>query len=269
MQTEVTSQDLQQSPGVFGRTLAKVALYFYYTASPALLNPLHYLRAWSRQRGEAKIRSIDDGALYAYLRDIVEKSGSTGCDFSDYWTIYSTLQELQPKAVLECGSGVSSVVFAYYAAQHANDGAAPKVVSVEESEHYHQNIVSIFPAELKPHIEFVRRDRVEALYGERRGCYYRDVPELQYEFVFIDGPVDRRVFLDKSLPKCFNADFINVVRRVDHPVSALLDQRIFTLRALRALIRSRDISYLPTRSMAFLSNITRRDLVDVDVVELD
>ncbi len=255
--------------GILGKGANRLSSFLYYQAKPGFLNPINFMRVLNRRRSEKLIRQVDGGKLYGLINKTMEASPSTGCDYSDYWMIYSTLVRVRPKCVLECGSGVSSVVFAYYAASVAGSEHETQIISVEENLHYHESIIAIFPDELSSNITFMQRDRVEARYGTQQGCYYRDLPDLKFDFIFIDGPTDRRVWSDKSFPKCFNADFLNIVRKSDHPVSALLDQRIFTLRALRSLISGDRITYLPTRAMAFISGVTRRDLVEVEILELD
>ena len=44
--------------------------------------------------------------LQAYLAE----SPSTGCSYSDYLLLYKYIREKKPKHVLECGTGVSTVV---------------------------------------------------------------------------------------------------------------------------------------------------------------
>ena len=53
-----------------------------------------------------------DNELWRRLTDYLHKSSSTGCNYSDYGAIYKHVLENKPKEILECGTGVSTIVMA-------------------------------------------------------------------------------------------------------------------------------------------------------------
>jgi hypothetical protein len=120
--------------------------------------------------------------------------------------------------------------------------------------------VGIFPEELTDFAEFVRSDRVERWYGDYRrypGCHYAAVPSYPYDFVFIDGPTERRT---PDAPKCFDADFIDVLLASDRKVCGLLDQRISTYWTFRELIPGARVRYHPIEKLTRIAEADRSAL---------
>ena len=86
------------------------------------------------------------------------------------------------------------------------------------------------------------------MFGDHLGCFYESVPDHEYDFIYIDGPTDRKELYNKNSPKCFNADLLMV--RKSKNFLAVLDQRIWTLRALRALAPESQFQYYPIGKFA-------------------
>ena len=97
---------------LFNKALLKIQVYLYYTAKPNLLNPIFYMRLIRESYSEYRIKKIDNGQLHEHLTTTIAKSKSTGCEYSDYLTIWNALNKSKPKNILECGSGISSVLSA-------------------------------------------------------------------------------------------------------------------------------------------------------------
>lgn len=75
---------LSKIPGLIFK---KFMVYFYFTVKPKVFNPITYFRRWCDQYSKKELMAINNGELYKYLLDTINKSGSTGCEFSDYLTI--------------------------------------------------------------------------------------------------------------------------------------------------------------------------------------
>ena len=58
----------------------------------------------------------------------IEKSESTGCEYSDYYFLYNSLVNGNFKYILELGSGITSIVFAVAAFELKKRGIPPPVI---------------------------------------------------------------------------------------------------------------------------------------------
>ena len=238
----------------------RISLYFYYTAKPAFLNPIFYLRKRRERNSIKELKKIDNGRLLSYINLLISESKSTGCEYSDYYSLWQVLNEKKPNLILECGSGISTVVFGYYSLKESNSENQIKIISLEEQKKYYDNINKIYPKDLKQNVEFLLRDRKEKLYDGNLGSYYDDIPDLNYDFIYVDGPVDRKVFNDKKHPKTFNADLINILLKGGCKINAALDQRIHTYRVYRKLLTKSKVKYSVVKKLTFLNDLTINDV---------
>ena len=236
--------------------LNRISVYFYYTAKPDFLNPIFYLRRLRERNSIKELKKIDNGKLLSYIDLLISESKSTGCEYSDYYSLWQVLNEKKPNLILECGAGISTVVFGYYSLKESNSENQIKIISLEEHKMYYDNINKIFPKDLKQNVKFLLRDRKEKLYNGHLGSYYDDIPDLNYDFIYVDGPVDRKVFNDKKYPKTFNADLINVLLKGDCTINAALDQRIHTYRIYRKLLTKKKVKYNVVKKLTFLNDLT-------------
>jgi hypothetical protein len=237
----------------------RCALYFYYTAKPHSINPIHHMRLHYQGAAIACLRSKHT-ELFRELIKFIAASDSTGCEFGDYLELYNTIRWLKPRYALECGSGVSSLVIAYALRENsAEAGRSGKLISLEENPTFHEQVKAIFPAWLNEYVEFVLSPRCEKQYGPYWGSFYENIPEHEYDFMFIDGPTVQR---DRTSHVCFNSDIINVLlaSRNNQRIDALIDQRIGTYRNLRRLIPGARIRYHPVKKLTRIHGATKASL---------
>ena len=97
-----------------------------------------------------------------------------------------------------------------------------------------------------------------------RGMRYRDVPERDYDFVFIDGPHPRAPS-DGSISCDF--DFIYQVLRAknNRPLRAMIDRRTTTGLAIQALFGRDKVRYDYIGELGFVGPCRRSDLTDAAV----
>ena len=89
------------------------------------------------------------GALPRLLSTYLSKTESTGCSWSDYATLHRRIRTLRPREVLECGTGVSTVVITYALAENAREGSEPgRVTSMEDHQGWYEMASELFPASL-------------------------------------------------------------------------------------------------------------------------
>ena len=69
------------------------------------------LRKLSELRARHKLQC--NTALWNALQDYLKATKSTGCGVSDYCALYYEIRKKKPIEVLECGTGVSTLVIAH------------------------------------------------------------------------------------------------------------------------------------------------------------
>lgn len=248
--------------GKIKNLIKKLLIYFYYTGKPKSINPISYLRNFINNNAEEKIKNINNGELYRFLSQTRSRSGSTGCEFIDYYTIWENLNKYKPSIILECGSGISTVVFAYYVHSQKKDGKDIKLISMESEKDWHKQVIEIFPSDLINYVTFKCSKRKETQYNGLLGAHYEEIPNLNYDFIFIDGPGLRKIFNDKLSPKCFNSDVINLLMNNSQmTISGLIDQRIDTVWKLKKLIPNGDIQYNVFKKCTFLKDLKQGQLL--------
>ena len=178
------------------------------------------------------------------------------------------MNKVAPRHILECGSGVSTVVFGYFAFKQNERGIRTEVISMESEPSWHEQIKSVFPPELRDNVQLWFSPRVESKYNGILGSHYEEVPDLDYEFMFIDGPGLRKVFKDRSYPKCFNSDLVNLLVQNNHcSVTGLIDQRIDTMRKIKRLIPLGNIKYKVFRKQTVFQRLRNDQLVsDLEII---
>lgn len=211
---------------VFQFIRRRVLNYFVFTAKPTGLAPLATARR--RWQAEARRRLEEDKDFIEMLTQVRQKSLSTGSDFGDYPELRDTVERLQPRYVLECGSGISTAVIAFSMwRNHQKIGHKGKVVSMDESEKYSENARESLPQFLEDYVEFHHSPPKESAYSKEdfiaRGVRYESWPLYPYSFSYIDGPQERR---GPAAMKCFDADILHVALLAKSAVVGMIDQRV-------------------------------------------
>lgn len=84
---------------------------------------LALLRYVAERRGENLFRT--NKGLWDTLQDYLKKSGSTGCSYMLYAELYKYVRKFKPCEILECGTGISTVVLAYALMENGRDSENP------------------------------------------------------------------------------------------------------------------------------------------------
>lgn len=227
--------------------ITRAAVYFYYTAKPRSISPI----AWSRSLWDVwGKRQLGSGApdLLRLIEQMTARSSSTGCGYGDYWSLYKNMIQRKPLRVVECGAGISPVVIAYAMRKNGGKGS---FVSLEQARVYYDNIVDIFPAELRAYVDLVLSEPVEVQIGNVLGVRYQYQSPEPIDFMYIDGPSLRTQFgKKKPTQKAINADVFFVPK--GERFAAILDQRIATMWALKARLSGHDIRYNVVKRQTFI-----------------
>ena len=94
--------------------------------------------------------------LWQILDEYCQRSNSTGCSFTDYWQLYSLVRRMRPAEILECGTGVSTVVMAVALRDNERRYGEPgRITSMEDGIHWFEHAKDILPKELEPYVDLV------------------------------------------------------------------------------------------------------------------
>jgi len=206
---------------------------------------------------EARLRSKTDlwaAAITAYSKG----SDTTGASMSDYLTLYEQVRRYRPKEVLEFGTGLSTVVLAQALKANERDGTPKgRVTSMEEDAGWHQKACEMLPDDVAGIVEIIHSPKVDGIYKIFRGVQYQEVPDRPYEFVFSDGP-ERHSLVNGD--KLFDLDLIQIVRRSETPVRAVVDNHYLTFYVLQKVFGTELARYSVKHRLMFVGPVTKHDV---------
>lgn len=200
-------------------------------------------------------------ALWQELQHYLEKTKSTGCGYIDYACLYQAIRTQKPTNVLECGTGVSTLIIAHALMENEREtGIKGQVTSMEEHDEWLQMSMSLLPAQYRQYVEFRLSGIVEDKYSLFRGIRYESIPQKEYDFVFVDGPKYRA---PSDGMATFDFDFIYILSRSDKPVSGLVDKRLSTVFVLQQLLGPEKVTYSVIKGLGFVSPCSKADLGNI------
>lgn len=215
------------------------------------------LKKRKRLERESRERLMANSNVWGLLQEYLAKTKSTGCSYTDYRTLYDYVRQHKPAEVLECGTGVSTIIIAAALLENAKDGVPGRVTSLEDQEKYFELAQQLLPESVSPVVNLCLRPKKEYAISFYRGVGYEDLPPLPYDFVFIDGP-------DYDTPgdghKTFDFDFLNVLMNSTKPVSAILDGRLSTAYVFQKILGEEKVRYDPITQQSFIGPCSKSDI---------
>jgi hypothetical protein len=213
---------------------------------------------WSVTERFYKIKLKSHPELWAGIESYRAASKSTGAKYATLYSIYQTIMETKPRALVECGTGLTTVVMceAILDLKKSDPSYNPSFVSLESEEFYWEHAIGLLPEKYKNLVEIKLSGLVEDVYSMFRGVRYEYIPPGPYDFVFIDGPSYKT---DKGGPS-FCYDLLHYIQNSDTPVYAVIDTRISTLYVLQKLLGKRLVSYSGFTRVGKVHGATKRDL---------
>jgi hypothetical protein len=181
-------------------------------------------------------------------------SNSTGASPHDYATLYRAIHKLQPRTVLECGTGKTTYVLA--AALKALGGAV-RLVSMDDVEQWHLHAKESFPFREFPFVEMHYSPKAVWGFSLFQGTVYSELPSAPYDLVFVDGP---SAHID--VQPCPNMDFVRLVSESDRPIPAIVDLRKLTLMAYAILFPGK--VHFTKGGIGVVEPVSRADLAIAD-----
>jgi hypothetical protein len=170
------------------------------------------------------------------------------------------MRKHKPKEILECGTGVSTIVMAYALKENQQEGFnKARITSMEEREDYYKMAMTLLPGEYRNTVEIFLSPTEETGYSLFRGMKYKNIPGRKYDFVFVDGPL---YLNQKDSFYTFDADFIEIVKNADWPIDAIVDKRVSTCFILQKVLGTKKVKYDALRHLGFCHHCTAGDLKD-------
>lgn len=218
---------------------------------------LNYLRKYQRYKARKELRKIPE--LWDLINDYLKKTGSTGISWVDYNELYKAVRRVKPKSVLELGQGSSTMVIAFALRENEKEGYPGKITAMEELEKYLLMGQNLLPDALKPFVNYALSPRVDFEYEIFRGVRYSEVPDIDFDFVFVDGPLHTS---PKDGQFCFDADLIYILQRPvqSSPISGLVDFRLSSSYVFQKLLGKEKVKFNMVKELAFIELVESKDL---------
>jgi len=196
--------------------------------------------------------------LWTALQNYLMKTESTGCGYIDYACLYKTIRESKPFEVLECGTGVSTLIIAHALMENEREtGIAGHVTSMEEHAEWFHMSKKLLPLEYNKYVSFELSETIEDRYSIFRGVRYAAIPDKAYDFVFVDGP---KYESPEDGGATFDFDYLHVLRSSDKPVGCLIDKRLSTVFVLQQILGSDKVQYSAIAGLGNVQPCTKSDL---------
>lgn len=183
-------------------------------------------RASRRADAAAEKQLHQNQSLWQELQAYLAKTESTGCSYAVYASLYDYVRKHRPRQILECGTGVSTLILAQAVLDNeAEDGVKGHITSMEDGTHWHRLASQLLPELYRPVVDIVLSPKVEDHYSLFHGVRYEELPELEYDMVFVDGPDPRTA---EGIIVC-NLDYLKVVENSKKPVPAFVQGRLINV----------------------------------------
>lgn len=154
------------------------------------------------------------------VNEYKKRLNTTGCGYFDYAVLHEYIRKFKPQYFLELGPGISTHVIADAMKRFCYDkyNGNIKLISMESNQEWYDHLSGKMPG-----YDFVELHYSKAIVGRIlffSGMYYKNIPEYPYDVVFVDGPPQEG---------CSTVDFLNLVSKSAKPITALIDNRSYTV----------------------------------------
>ncbi len=177
--------------------------------------------------------------------------------WGDAYFLLNYLKNNKPVKILELGSGVSTLVFAYFLHKSKEENSLSskaELVTLDENKDYQRNLVAkSIPIEMRNNIVFLYSSLEIKKYEKgnffANGIYYSNTPKQHFELIYVDGPqVVPGVYNDSSYisehpltkikikPKPFDSDILNLSNNLSRDTKIIIDQRIDTVWKIKKFL---------------------------------
>lgn len=199
------------------------------------------------------------------MADYARKSDTTGTKYPTLWRAVSIILSHKPSMILECGTGMSTIVLAAALdkLRLGDPGYRGRIVSMESVESWFEMARKNLPKKYADTVEIVLGPRVKDEFMFFRGYRHSNIPALDYDFVFLDGPD-----YNDDDGSAFCTDVFHVLETTSAPlVRGVIDTRVSSVYVLQTVFGRSAIRYFPTARTSdfcfahkpFRTKLTSRD----------
>jgi hypothetical protein len=183
--------------------------------------------------------------------DLPTNRETTGAGGIDYYVLYQYVMQRKPKAILELGSGMTTLIMAEALATSGHGGHLWTV------DHIHKFSVEtkadLHPA-LYPIVDFTLTYVIPEQFNGTVGLRYHDLPDHEFDLIFVDGPP--LVFGDIQFP---STDALHAVKRSKKPTDIIVDRRFQTLNRYSMWLK-KPVLYDPVAGLGVICGLTSDDV---------
>lgn len=196
--------------------------------------------------------------LWRAIKEYEKVSNVTGASMSDYLTLYEQVRQYKPTEILELGTGFSTIILAHALLDNEAEGATRgRITSMEEHQEWFKKATEVLPGDVADHIDIFHSPKVDGFYKIFRGVQYREIPDRPYDFVFSDRP-ERHSRVNGD--KLFDLDLVQIVRRSERPVRAIVDNHYLTFYVLQKIFGTELARYSVSHRLMFVGPVTKHDV---------
>jgi hypothetical protein len=124
------------------------------------------------------------------LDDYKRVSDTTGTQWITLWYAVSGIMQNKPQFILESGTGSSTLVLAATVKKlmHEDPNYKAQIISMESVREWYDVAAENLPEKYRDVAQIVYGPREEFSFGMFRGLIHSNIPQYDYDFVFLDGP---------------------------------------------------------------------------------
>ena len=179
--------------------------------------------------------------LQQVLEDYTAKTKSTGTKFPTLYHAVKMIQKKRPRILLESGTGASTIVLAETLRQlKAQDPSYdPRIVSMDSVEDWHSMAIELLPDAYNSFVEIRLGPREKYEYSLFRGYCHSNIPNLDYDFVFLDGPS----YSDPNgSTSCLDAIKVRISSK-SQSIGVVVDTRVSSVFVLQCIFGTSVVKY--------------------------
>lgn len=206
-----------------------------YRALWTVWHPVRLAAEW-----RARTALSHQKALWSKFPDILRRSKSRGCSFAALEFLHRSVIERRPTEILECGSGISTIILGYAAHELSSRDIDCRVTSMEEDRVYFDDLQRIMPDEIRKYVDLRLSPTEDRAAGKGIGRFYAAKPMHAYDLIFVDGP---RLPEANSDDRYFDGDILDAIDWNNGPITALVDRREHVARMVQTTLPNATVRY--------------------------